>query len=291
MLTAVRFLFYVLSLSLVDAPLDAAEVRSFPDFTTIIESQTARLAAVASDREAKQFVASHLAPALALPAEMEARETATDLEGALLRLATEMSVWTLAQALEEAAEAGEASRVVVLLRERERQMAWLISGSDRTHLRRAAELAATMTAPASSPDPLLTAQLVAAALRAKADAERRIRAAWIPLDQWRERRGLMRLCGTWLWTVHNHKHHREQKASMIFLPPDAPPSHIPRPAKAVVLGDSVYLRWEFQGGYQEDSLLFAAEGQRLEGTFVNSTGAWGSITGKRTGACPAGKER
>lgn len=291
MLTAVRSLFYAFSVSLVGAPLDAAELRSFPDFPTIIESQAPRLAAVASDIEAKQFVASHLAPALALPAGMEAREIGADLEGALLRLTAEMSVWTLAQALEEAAEAGEASRLAALLKERERQAAWLISGSDRTHLRRAAELAAAMAASSSPPDPLLAAQLVTAALRAKAEAERRIRTAWIPLDQWRERRGLMRLCGTWLWTVHNHKHHREQKASMIFLPPDAPPSQIPKPAKAVVLGDSVYLRWEFQGGYQEDSLLFGAEGQRLEGTFVNSTGAWGSITGKRTGACPTGKER
>jgi hypothetical protein len=61
------------------------------------------------------------------------------------------------------------------------------------------------------------------------------------------------------------------------------------PAKIVVLGDAVYLRWESQGAVQEDSLLFTGEGRRLEGTFVNSAGAWGSITGKRVGACPAQK--
>jgi hypothetical protein len=36
---------------------------------------------------------------------------------------------------------------------------------------------------------------------------------------------------------------------------------------------------------QEDSLLFTGEGQRVEGSFVNSSGAWGSIMGKRTAAC------
>jgi hypothetical protein len=53
----------------------------------------------------------------------------------------------------------------------------------------------------------------------------------------------------------------------------------------VVLGDVVYLRWEGDGKVQEDSLLFSKEGQRLEGTFVNSQGGWGSISGKRTAAC------
>jgi len=70
-----------------------------------------------------------------------------------------------------------------------------------------------------------------------------------------------------------------------FSPPDSPLASEPRPAKLVVLADGVYLRWEFQGGYQEDSLLFTGEGQRLEGSFVNSAGAWGSITGKRMTRC------
>ena len=76
---------------------------------------------------------------------------------------------------------------------------------------------------------------------------------------------------------------------MVFPPPDPPDANQPtgpRPAKIVVLGDAVFLRWEFQIGYQEDSLLFIKDGQRLEGSFTNSAGAWGSITGKRTGSCP-----
>ncbi len=76
---------------------------------------------------------------------------------------------------------------------------------------------------------------------------------------------------------------------MVFPPPDTPDTNQPtgpRPAKIVVLGDTLFLRWEFQLGYQEDSLLFIKDGQRLEGSFTNSAGAWGSITGKRTGSCP-----
>jgi hypothetical protein len=148
--------------------------------------------------------------------------------------------------------------------------------------------------------PVLAAQAIALALRVEAEAERGARDAWMRLHAWRDRlremRGIERLCGTWHWTMHNHKNHQEHKLTMSFPPPatqaaasDAQASAGPagpRPAKIVVFGDGVYLRWEFPGGYQEDSLLFSGEGQRLEGTFVNSAGAWGSITGKRAAPCP-----
>lgn len=102
-------------------------------------------------------------------------------------------------------------------------------------------------------------------------------------DQVRQQRGLARLCGTWQWSIHNHQNHREEKTSVIFAPPGTVASI--SPAEITVLGDSVYLRWETRAGVQEDSLLFSAEGQRLEGTFVNTAGGWGSITGKRTATC------
>lgn len=137
--------------------------------------------------------------------------------------------------------------------------------------------------------PILVAQVVSSAWQARADAyghavterQRLSRLA----DRRRERRGLTRLCGTWLWTIHNHRNHQEHKTAMVFAPPDSPPGPGLRPSKTVVLGDAVYLRWDFQGGYQEESLLFSNESQRLEGTFVNSGGSWGSISGKRTGQC------
>jgi len=138
--------------------------------------------------------------------------------------------------------------------------------------------------------PLLAAQLAAQAIRAEADAEQTARREWRRLRHWREqlmeRKGLARLCGTWHWTVHNHQNHQERKLVMSFAAPDAPNGAGPRPAKIIVLGDLVYLRWEFERGVvQEDSLLFAGEGQRLEGTFVNSGGPRGSITAKRVAAC------
>ncbi|MFM8551254.1 MAG: hypothetical protein ACKOCD_02935 [Nitrospiraceae bacterium] len=143
--------------------------------------------------------------------------------------------------------------------------------------------------------PVLTAQVIASALRAEAEAERSSREAWLHLHTWRDRlreaKGLARLCGLWQWTIHNHQNHQDHKMMMRFDPPPstqpgAPPQKTDmKPAKIVVLGDVVYLRWESAGGFQEDSLLFTGEGQRLEGSFVNSAGAWGSITGKRASAC------
>jgi len=60
------------------------------------------------------------------------------------------------------------------------------------------------------------------------------------------------------------------------------------PIEIRIYGDAVYLRWDFKGGYQEDSLLLS-DNRRLEGTFRTSYGAVGAITGKRVSMCqPAG---
>jgi hypothetical protein len=72
---------------------------------------------------------------------------------------------------------------------------------------------------------------------------------------------------------------------MLFPPAGQATAKTPLPAEAVILGDSVYLRWEQEGRIQEDSLLFIKEGTRIEGSFVNNAGGWGSITGKRTASC------
>ena len=137
--------------------------------------------------------------------------------------------------------------------------------------------------------PVLLASVAASAIRAEVAAERHAHTHWVGLKAWpdkiREAKGLARLCGTWQWTIHNHQHHQDQKIAMVFPPPESGSFTGARPAKTVVLGDAVYLRWEFPGVIQEDSLLFTGEGMRLEGSFVNSSGAWGSITGKRTAAC------
>ena len=110
-------------------------------------------------------------------------------------------------------------------------------------------------------------------------------------DQLKARQSAMRLCGTWEWTIHNHKNHQENKTAVVLLPSGAQaPPNMPQPAKMVVLGDAVYLRWEFPGGYQEDSMLLAKEDRRLEGTFKNSAGDWGAITAKRVSVCTVTKK-
>ena len=110
-------------------------------------------------------------------------------------------------------------------------------------------------------------------------------------DQLKAQQSAMRLCGSWEWTIHNHKNHQERKTAVVLLPPGAlAPPNMPQPAKIVVMGDAVYLRWEFPGGYQEDSLLLAKEDRRLEGTFKNTAGDWGAITAKRVSVCTVTKK-
>jgi len=97
--------------------------------------------------------------------------------------------------------------------------------------------------------------------------------------------GYVRLCGVWEWTVHSHtRSHREAKSQIVLPSPEAAGVQGPSPAEIRIYGDAVYLRWDFQGGYQEDSLLLT-ENRRLEGTFRTSYGAVGAITGKRLSTC------
>lgn len=141
---------------------------------------------------------------------------------------------------------------------------------------------------ASRLHPLLRLSLARHGSQLEAWAAQRTYADWLNLSGWKDsvrlRRGLARLCGSWQWTIHNHQNHGEQKLNVSFPPPDSAAGQT-GPAETVVLGDLVYLRWEAGGRIQEDSLLFSKEGQRLEGTFVNNMGGWGSITGKRIAGC------
>jgi hypothetical protein len=97
--------------------------------------------------------------------------------------------------------------------------------------------------------------------------------------------GYARLCGVWEWTVHSHTlNHREAKSQIVLPSPGAAGVQGPSPNEIRIYGDAVYLRWDFEGGYQEDSLLLT-ENRRLEGTFRTSYGAAGAITGKRVSSC------
>jgi hypothetical protein len=141
-------------------------------------------------------------------------------------------------------------------------------------------------------------ELSMAAQRVIFEAHQRALAAWWLLSEWKDRirqaRGLARLCGTWQWIIHNHHNHQEQKMTIVFPPAGQTLPNVSVPAEAVVLGDSIYLRWEERGYVQEDSLLFVTEGHKkdtvdepmkLEGSFANNTGGWGPISAKRIAKC------
>jgi hypothetical protein len=141
-------------------------------------------------------------------------------------------------------------------------------------------------------------ELSLAAQRVMFEAHQRALAAWWSLYEWKDRvrqaRGLTRLCGTWQWIIHNHHNHQEQKMTVAFPPAGQTPANVSVPAEAIVLGDSIYLRWEERGYVQEDSLLFVTEGHKrdtldepmkLEGSFANNTGGWGPISAKRIAKC------
>ncbi len=140
--------------------------------------------------------------------------------------------------------------------------------------------------------------LLLASRQVALEAHQRALAAWWSLSEWKDRvrqaRGLARLCGTWQWIIHNHHNHQEQKMTVAFPPVGQTPPNISIPAEAIVLGDSIYLRWEERGYVQEDSLLFVTEGHKkdtldepmkLEGSFANNTGGWGPISAKRIAKC------
>jgi len=97
--------------------------------------------------------------------------------------------------------------------------------------------------------------------------------------------GLARLCGVWEWTVHSHtRGHREAKTKIVLPSSQATGVDGPSPNEIRIYGDAVYFRWDFPGGYQEDSMLLSGE-RILEGTFRTSDGSVGAVDGKRVWRC------
>jgi len=109
---------------------------------------------------------------------------------------------------------------------------------------------------------------------------------WDPVaEAKRMEAGFARLCGVWDWTVHSHTmHHREAKSKIVLPSAESAGVEGPSPVEIRIYGDAVYLRWNYPGGYQEDSLLLN-DNKRLEGTFRTSTGAVGAVNGKRVSTC------
>ncbi|MEE9232671.1 MAG: hypothetical protein V3U07_04390 [Nitrospirales bacterium] len=137
--------------------------------------------------------------------------------------------------------------------------------------------------------PIFQAYLLSHTVQAEAQVYDIAWENWKRIQQWQQQEqttlALTRLCGTWKWIVHNHQNHGDHKMTMTFSPPgQASPSQL-APTTVIIQGNTVYLKWTFAQGIQEDSLLLSNHDTHLEGTFRNSLGPHGSISGKRLSDC------
>ncbi len=94
--------------------------------------------------------------------------------------------------------------------------------------------------------------------------------------------GLEKICGIWEMHVHNMLNHKEYQY-MLQVPPNIDAG--PIPSKLIINGRTVYLRWDFPGGFSEESMLLRRDGKVMEGTFTNFAGARGGVSGKLIRPC------
>ena len=277
----------------------------FPAFQEMLEAAATELASLPSQGDSLTLFKTVIGPRLGLndaamtigakglsPA-MAKELLLADLTQSAKDLVRGLAAWRLAQAVRDLNTTSTAEQQADVQRQMDAQLAWLTEGTTlepslRQLLQQVPPQGAvqdTAAGPIRASDTITPIR--GAAAQIETWAIQTVHREWFRLlswkDQVRQQRGLVRLCGTWQWSIHNHQNHREEKTAVIFAPMGS--TATTSPAEIIVLGDSVYLRWETSAGVQEDSLLFSGEGQRLEGTFVNTAGGWGSITGKRTASC------
>ena len=263
---------------------------SLPDWTKIMLADQERFARVESDQAAREAFVSTIGRAAGLHdvvAALAVQGMASKLAKELMlpqittsaqRVIAALVAWRLADRMTQLLQGNAAREDLVVA---PAQAAWLAANGPFPSLNDAMKLW-------DAGDTSAVAALAVGHLAQ--EAGRQAMEEWWRLKTWKDRvrgiRGQSRLCGTWQWVIHNHqRHHEEQKLSLVFPPSGKDGTPLPGLSEIVVLGDVVYLRWERDGKVQEDSLLFSKEGQRLEGTFVNSQGGWGSVSGKRTASC------
>jgi len=282
----------LLELFLVSSSAGAAEglaSAALPDWPEFLVTYQDRLATVDFDQAATELFVGQIGPAAALtdvaatisakgiPAKLAKELLVQEITRSAQRLVAALTAWLWAERVTRslAESIGQPGASIP-----PSQMEWLMANGPFPSL-------GEVVKAAGAGDNTVTAL---AAGRLAQQAAQQAMAEWWRLKTWKDRvrvaRGQSRLCGTWQWVIHNHqRHHEEKKLSLIFPPVGKDGAGIPGLSEIIVLGDTVYLRWETEGKTQEDSLLFSKEGQRLEGTFVNSQGGWGSISGKRTASC------
>ena len=291
-----------------NAEADESLPSSTPDFPSVIRAHSEQLAKMESDKGASNLFVSAIGPALQLgdvartlganplPAALAKELLVPDLTAAVLRLMGDLAGWHLASTIRQAVRDQQFASMTERLFGSPQARAWLDQQGKASWQDSLNQLSDVVASPewakgnqGESASTLLVTVLERAT-RLEVDAIQASYQEWDRIRNWKDRvrglRGQARLCGTWQWMVHNHQqHHKEQKLSLLFPPAGNTQATLPGLVETIVLGQNVYLRWEIDGRVQEDSLQFSNEGQRLEGTFVNSQGGWGSISGKRTAGC------
>ena len=287
------------------AKADESLPSSIPDFPSIIRTHSDQLAKLESDKGAGNLFVSIIGPALQLgdaartlgrnplPNKLLDELLVPDLTAAVHRLMSGLAVWRLASTVRQAVRDRQLAPVTEGLVGSPQARAWLDQQGNAPWHDTLSQLSDVLTSPewakVDQEGPIVVTSLERAA-RLEVEAMQASYHEWDRIRSWKDRvRGLngqARLCGTWQWIIHNHQqNHREQKLSLLFPPAGQAKAALPGLLETVVLGENVYLRWDADGRVQEDSLQFSKEGQRLEGTFVNSQGGWGSISGKITAGC------
>jgi|CXWL01.1.fsa_nt_gi hypothetical protein len=280
-----------------------------PDFVSIVRAHSDQLAKIGSDKDAISLFVSAIGPALqlgdaartlgaiSLQPKLANELLVSELTAAVHRLMGSLAAWRLASTITQAVRDQQLSTETDRLYGSPQSNAWLHQQGKTAWQDSLNQLSEMVASPewgkgiqreSAASIPLIT--VLEKAARLELDAMQTGFQEWDRIRSWKDRvrglRGQARLCGTWQWIIHNHQqHHQEQKLILIFPPAGNTKSTLLGLAETIVLGENVYLRWEVGGRIQEDSLQFSKEGQRLEGTFLNSEGGWGSISGKKTAGC------
>jgi len=291
-----------------NAKADESLPSSIPDFPSVIRAHSDQLAKIESDKGASNLFVSAIGPALQLgdaastlganpmPVKLMKELLVPDLTAAAHRLIGHLSAWRLASTVREAVKARQLTTVTEQLFGSAEARAWLDQQGKTSWNDSLNQLSVLVASPEWAKEsqggstPTLLVSVLEQAARMEVDTMQATYQEWDRIRNWKDRvrglRGQARLCGTWQWIIHNHqRNHQEQKLSLLFPPAGNTQATLPGLVESVVLGENVYLRWEMDRLVQEDSLQFSKEGHRLEGTFVNSQGGWGSISGKRTASC------
>ncbi|MFO0697893.1 MAG: hypothetical protein U0236_01600 [Nitrospira sp.] len=296
MVNRVRFLLILLSLLLPSLTMAAGQ-ESPRLLTEVVAERADQIALIESDEGAVRLFTTTVGPALGLkdaagalgarlPSKIVKELGLAELSQSVSELMNALGAWQFANSLRQ--ETGPSTPIVPLAAARQD---WLRAKNKTASfsdlLRLTTEERGTRTAQGTS-HPRNT-ELLLAAERTAFDASQQALTAWWNIHGWKERirqaKGLSRLCGTWQWIIHNHQIHGEQKSTIVFAPPGQTATNAATPSESIVLGDAIYLRWEQNGHIQEDSLLFIKDDEKIEGSFMNNTGGWGPVSGKRLAPC------